>query len=337
MERKLASIQVIDDLQPIEGADMIEVATVNAWKIVVKKDEFKVGDKCVYCEIDCLMPDRPEFEFLKPRGMRVRTIKLRGQISQGLCFPVNILPDNLHNDMAISGVFWDDMIGVNVTEDLGIIKYEPSIPASLAGKVKGNFPSFIPKTDEERIQNLSKYYDGFKSNIFYVTEKLDGSSATFYMKDGIFGVCSRNMDLLESEENSFWKAARKIELEYKLRFLNIDNIAFQGELIGEGIQGNPYKLVGGQQVKFFNIWDIDTQQYYNYAEFISMLHTLGYESVPVLADNYKLPDTIEELLKVADDKSKLNGQADREGIVVRSLDRHISFKVISNKFLLKEK
>jgi RNA ligase (TIGR02306 family) len=207
----------------------------------------------------------------------------------------------------------------------------------LAGKVKGNFPSFIPKTDEERIQNLTKEFEEWKkSNIdFYVTEKLDGSSATYYYKDGVFGVCSRNLELLETEGNTFWKVARDLDLENKMKSLGY-NVSFQGELVGEGIQGNPYRIKG-QKVFFFNLFNIDKHEYANLTEFVNTIHGLSLDTVPKIETNFKLPDTIEDLLLYSDDKSYHNSNFDREGVVIRNLDRKISFKVISNKFLLNEK
>ena len=230
--RKLASIQTIRALTPIEGADAIETAAVLGWQLVVKKGEFSVGDKAVYCEIVCLMPDKPEFEFLKPRGMRVRTIRLRGQISQGICFPLSILPADAPTE--------ED---TDVTELLGIIKHEPPIPACLSGIMKGNFPSFIPKTDETRVQVLQSVLNRYAGEPCFVTEKLDGSSATYFINNDEFGVCSRNMQLEENAENSFWKIANTLEIESKLRTIG-KNIALQGELVGEGIQGNKLKLKG---------------------------------------------------------------------------------------------
>ena len=164
---------------------------------------------------------------------------------------------------------------------------------------------------------------------------MDGSSATFYYNNGEFGVCSRNLELLETEGNTFWKVARELDLENKMKEYGM-NISFQGELIGEGVQGNPYKIKG-QTVRFFNLFDIDLQVYHSLSVFKETMKELGLETVPVLRTNFKLPDTIDELLKMADGKSELNPNFDREGIVVRSLDRTISFKVISNKFLLNEK
>lgn len=186
-------------------------------------------------------------------------------------------------------------------------------------------------------QNLVNNYENWKSNKkFYATEKLDGSSATFYYNDGVFGVCSRNLDLLESEGNTFWKVARQLNLEEKLKSLG-KNVAVQGELIGEGIQGNPYNIKG-QTVKFFNVFDIDACSYYDLDLFLSTIQdVLQLETVPVLDLPDGLPATIEELLKMAEGKSVLNPNFDREGLVIRSTDRSISFKAISNKFLLNEK
>lgn len=340
MERKLATIRIIDDIRPIEGADMIELVTVGGWNVVVAKEVgHKVGDHVVYCEIDSFLPIREEFEFLRKssykkmgdqEGFRLKTIKLRGQVSQGLILP-----------MSVFGEFgWTAYEGLDVTEKLGIVKYEPPIPAELSGKVKGNFPSFIPKTDEERIQNLTKEYEEWKfqsKHQFYVTEKLDGSSATFYVKDGEFGVCSRNLELLETEGNTFWKVARELDLENKMKSSG-KNIALQGELIGEGIQGNRYNLKG-QTVRFFTGFDIDKYQRIPFVEMVIMVQDMGLQCVPIVNKEYGflLPDTVEEMLDYAESKSALNDKKEREGVVVRSMDGTISFKAISNKFLLEEK
>lgn len=342
MERKLASIKKINNIQPIEGADMIELAVVDGWKVVVAKNVgHKIGDMVIYCEIDSFLPMKEEFEFLRKssyrklvdgtEGFRLKTIKLRGQISQGLILPINILP------ITQFATAYTLPEGLDVTEMLGVTKYEPPIPAELSGKVKGLFPSFLRKTDEERVQNLTKEYEEYKSlgRKFYVTEKLDGSSATFYYKDGVFGVCSRNLELLETEDNTFWKVARELDLENKMKDFGV-NISLQGELIGEGIQGNPYKIKG-QTVKFFNLFDIDLQVYHSLAHLDRALGIMGLKMVPIVDEFFELPETIETLLKYADNKSILNPKFDREGIVIRNLDRTISFKVISNKFLLNEK
>lgn len=339
MERKLASIRRISDLSPIEGADKIELATIDGWKVVVAKDvNHKVGDLIVYCEVDSFLPIEPEFEFLRKssykkladgsEGFRLKTIRLRGQISQGLIVPLDVLLKH--------GVSSDDVYeGLDVTGTLGIIKYEPPVPAQLSGQVKGMFPSFLKKTDEERIQNLTKEYGVYSLEKFYVTEKLDGSSVTYYVNDGVFGVCSRNLDLLEDENNSMWKFA--IESGLRERMIGLGkNIAVQGEIIGEGIQGNPYKRIG-QTVKIFNGFDIDKYDYLSLSDLLDLTKVLELKTVPILDLSFTLPDTIDELLLTAEGKSILNLKTEREGLVIRSHDRKISFKVISNKFLLNEK
>ena len=344
MERKLATIRKIDNIQPIDGADMIELATVGGWKVVVAKNvNHKVGDLVVYCEIDSFLPIEPEFEFLRKssykkmadgtEGFRLKTIKLRGQVSQGLILPLKEAYEVFKRNTPNMDMDWFE--GLEVTEMLNIVKYEPPVPAQLAGQVKGMFPSFLKKTDEERIQNLTREFEGYKNEVFYVTEKLDGSSVTYYVKDGVFGVCSRNLDLVESEGNSMWKFANTSGL--KERLLALDrNIAVQGEIIGEGIQGNPYKIIG-QTVRLFNGFDIDKYEYLSLDDLLKLSKWLEVKTVPILDLEFRLPDTIDELLSYADSKSVLNEKFDREGVVIRSHDRKISFKVISNKFLLNEK
>ena len=326
--RQLASIQRIKALESIENADAILKATVLGWQLVVKKGDFEVGDLCVYCEIDSLMPNRPEFEFLKPRGMRIRTVRLRGQISQGICFPLSILPKNAPNTE-----------GSDVTELLDITKYEPPIPASLAGVMKGGFPSFIPKTDETRVQVLEDLLDKYKGEKCFVTEKLDGSSATYYVKNREFGVCSRNLELLESADNTYWKLARELDIENKLKSLN-GNFAIQGELIGEGVQGNKYALKG-QKLFFFNVFNIDSYQYLGFEDFKNTLEMLNFDSVPILEKGYLLENDVPKLVEKALGKSVLKGDVHREGIVIRLLNEanesigRVSFKSINPEFLLK--
>lgn len=344
--RKLASIKKIDKLEPIEGADRIELAHVGGWKVVVAKDVgHQQGDMVVYCEIDSFLPIEPEFEFLRKssykklvdgtEGFRLKTIRLRGQVSQGLIIPAKDVHEIIHR--SIPNLNLGLYEGLDVTEMLGITKYEPPVPANLAGTAKGNFPSFLQKTDEERIQNLTKEYEEWKSedHNFYVTEKLDGSSATFYYRDGEFGICSRNLELIENEDNTFWKVARELKLEEKLRFYD-KNICLQGELIGEGIQKNRYKIKG-HTVRFFNVFDIDKYEKVNFDRFNQVIQDLNLQTVPITAvPGFRLPSSIDNLLKLAERKSDMNDKAEREGIVIRSKDNKISFKVISNKFLLNQ-
>ena len=234
-----------------------------------------------------------------------------------------------------------------MTEILGIIKYEPPIPAYLSGKVKGKFPSFIPKTDETRVQILQKVLDKYQGVSCYVSEKLDGSSATYFIKDDEFGVCSRNMELYEDDENSFWKVARELDIEEKLRSLN-KNIAIQGELIGEGIQDNILRQ-RGQTVRIFNAFDIDRFEYYPYQDFLDLMERLDVPIVPIMEADYKLENDIEAIVKKATVKSLICKDVWAEGIVIRphlekmdlllSIESfntgRVSFKAINPEFLIK--
>ena len=250
---------------------------------------------------------------------------------QGICFPLGILPKGV-----------EAVEGLDVTEVLGVVKYEPPIPASLAGQVKGPFPGFIPKTDETRVQVLQPVLDAFAGTPCYVTEKLDGSSVTYYLYAGEFNVCSRNLNLLDDGRNSLWKVARTMEIEAKLRSLGW-NACLQGEIIGEGIQGNKYKLKG-QSVRFFSIFDIDAYRFLDFAEFSTRLATLDLPLVPVLETAYRLEAEIPALVAKSVGKSVLNPDLQREGIVIRPLSEQItaleslgrvSFKAINPEFLLK--
>jgi len=335
-ERKLASVVKIVDIQPIPGADAIVVATVKGWKVVVKVNEYKVGDLAVYYEIDSFLPIRPQFEFLRKssykrmassEGFRLKTIRLRGQISQGLLTPI---PEGISNPRE----------GDDLTEALDIVKYEPPIPAQLAGKIKGTFPSFIPKTDEIRIQNFESEV-GFSpvGERAYVTEKLDGTSFTCYFNNGVFGVCGRNWELSETSDNSLWRMANVLQLKEKMT-KHGKNIALQGELVGAGINGNLYEL-SDHKLYFFTGYDIDKGRRMFFDELEWVLFGLDLQMVPVLEKyGFVIPNEsniVDYMLKYAEGKSVLNMEVDREGVVVRGLEREFSFKAISNTYLLGSK
>ena len=345
--RKLATIERITNLTPIPEADKIEVAQVLGWKVVVKKGDFHIGSLVVYVQIDSLLPkDRPEFEFLKSSNYRIRTVKLRGQISQGICFPLEILNANtvwhieeLEKTRLALHDLADSPVGLDVTEELKIEKYEAPIPAELAGDAKGGFPGFMMITDEDRIQILPHIPVEYAGQSFVTTEKLDGSSGSFFWKNGAFGVCGRNWEYYESPSNSFWKFARQNFLEEKLGELG-RNLGLQGEIIGEGIQKNKYKL-RGQTVRFFRMFDIDKYEFLPYDEMVKIIVDFKLETVPILDWNYILPTSVDEILAYAQGKSVLNPQTEREGVVfvrheLKNQGR-LSFKAISNKFLIDNK
>ncbi len=353
--RQLASIQKIINLEPIEGADFIERASILGWHCVVKKGEFKVGDLAVYFEIDSLLPQTPEFEFMSKNGTkevwengvkyvgyRLKTVKLRKQISQGLALPLSILNGKKYPNDARENPTYEFKEGDDVTELMGIVKYEIPIPAQLAGKIRGGFPGFIPKTDETRLQTYPKILQRYKGVPFYVTEKVDGSSVTYAIKNGEFHVCSRNLDLLDDGGNTFWKVAREKGIE-QLMLANglADKIAIQGELVGEGVQKNPL-LIKGQTVLFFNAYDFQEGRYLDFAEYKALFDKMKLEMVPILGSNYLLWDTVDEMVKAATFKSFINPNIYAEGAVWRPLVEmkdddlgRLSFKVISPEYLLK--
>jgi len=344
--RKLASIRRIDELNPIEGADKIEVATVGGWKVVCQKGLYVVGDLAVYFEIDSFIPTAvapfltkeghyPKV-FERVEGERLKTIKLRGQLSQGLLIPlkeiVPLFPDSEFDEgQELMEFFRED---ADMTEFLGILKWEKAIPAQLAGISRGNFPTLIPKTDQERVQNMKKEIAAAQGQVYEVTEKLEGSSMTCYVIDGEFGVCSRNLNLKETEGNSFWIAARDNDLEQKMLARQYD-FAIQGELIGPGVQGNIYKLTK-PEFYVFDIYDVKDGEYMNPAARRQLVESLGLKHVPILDDMYVLNDDVEQLLTLAEGKSRMF-DTEREGIVFKQNDGGMTFKAISNIYLLKQK
>lgn len=335
--RKLATVRKINVIEHIAEADAIEVATVDGWKVVVKKGEFKANDFAVYFEIDSWIPhDLAPFlshgneprEFNGVKGERLRTIKLRGQLSQGLLLPLG----------CVTGVVDE---GQDVTELLGVQKWERPINAQLAGVCKGNFPSFLRKTDQERCQNITlQIMDSYKNGELYeVTTKLNGSSMTVYYNNAVGGVCSRNLDLkLDQEGNAFVDTAKRLNILNGLISYG-RNIALQGELCGVGIQGNPEGL---SECKFFlfDIFDIDAQRYMTplereevFKELIER-YSVKINHVPKQSLNQPLTSgDIAELLKLAEGKNTNNREI--EGLVFKRMDGKFSFKVISNRFLLK--
>ena len=334
--RKLATIRKIDALTPIVGADAIECAHVGGWKVVVKKGEYIAGDLAVYIEIDSWVPTTLAPFLSKgnyPRvyneveGERLRTVKLRGQVSQGLLLNLDQVMSETHS--------FD--LDADVSEYLGIQKWEPALEF-MSADAKGAFPSQIPKTDQERIQNLSTELAQWKTEdlTWEVTEKLEGSSMTAYLIDGEFGVCSRNLNLKPNPDATFWKTAIDAKLEEALRAYG-DNIALQGELIGEGIQGNIYKMKG-THFYIYDIYDIADGRYWSPYErrMFCKIHHLNH--VPVMHANTELLTSVDSLLTLAEGKSVMGMiGCEREGLVFKCNEKEVSFKAISNRYLLKSK
>jgi len=328
MERKLASVKRITEVNKIEGADSIECAIVGGgWPVVIRKGEFSAGDLAIFCEIDSWVPyevapylskgNGPR-EFNGVKGERLRTIKLRGQLSQGLLLPI---PAILEIEE-----------GTDVTEELGIQKWEKPIPAQLRGQIRGSFPSWLRKTDQERIQNLDGKINW--DDEYEVTIKLDGSSMTIWFKDGEWGVCSRNIDLkLDQEGNTFVDMAKKVvgSIEFP------DNIAIQGELIGPGIQGNRENLKE-HEFFVFDVWSIGRQCYWTPKDVRAFCTLFGLEHVPTIEcctlSEFGITSIADALYQA--EGPSLNHPV-REGLVFKRVDGLGSFKAISNAFLLGDK
>ena len=333
-ERMMAWVAKIDQVVKHPDADSLDICSIGGWKCVTKLDEYQVGDLAVYCSIDSWIPTQLA-PFLskgkEPRvhdgigGERLRTVRLRGQLSQGLLLPYAVLG-------RIASANED------VSAELGIAKYELPVNAQLAGMIKGVFPGAIPKTDQERVQNLTEEIRlaAQAGAQFELTEKLEGSSMTCYMIDGEFGVCSRNLDLKLDANNTLWDVALRDQVEAKMRSVDEHwSWAIQGELIGPGIQGNIYKL-SKPAWHVFDVYDIQTGKYLPPSARRDLIARMGLTHVPVLLVDKDLGvGSVDELLEWAEAPSQLNAKQAREGIVFKDAAGGMSFKCVSNRYLLK--
>lgn len=353
----LASVQKITSIKPIEGADNIQVATVLGWQVVIKKDEYKVGDLVSYIQIDTVVPEKEQFEFLRPRNFRVRTIKLRGQISQGLIVP---LPEGK----------WEE--GDDVTTVLGIKKYEkpdnnpsvlyekPRVPKTFFARLKHYFlysfvyrffPSVRPKlrspfptnlvsiTDENRIQNIPKVLETHKGKEFVVSYKLDGSSITIIhekrLKGSNYRICSRRFEL-HDKNNDWYKVFTETEFSKHIDLLvketGTNDIIVQGEAIGK-FNGNHHGLEK-DEIRLFNIY-VNGKRL-NQKQFYELCAKLQIPCCPMF-NITTLNHTMDEILELSNLKDSLNPKVPAEGLVWRCIEDNLSFKVINNNYLLKEK
>lgn len=339
--RKLASIQYVHEVAPIEGADRIELVRVLGWQCVAKKGEFKVGDLAVYFEIDSFLPISPQFEFLRPgsyknsdllgEGFRLKTQKFRGQISQGLVLPMSILPAG------------DWRIGQCVAEELGVRKWEISERATSGGTIIADFPQNIPKTEETRVQSAPELIDEFSDVPYYISTKMDGTSVTMARTEGVFRVCGHNYEYAEDGKCDFWRYARENNIEARLVERGLDNIALQGEFCAAGIQKNPLRLTRPKWY-VFTVHDTAKRQRLGLKAMRELCDSLGLEIAPVEEEGEELPyKTIDDLLARA--KGNYSSGVRKEGIVVRpqepryspTIQGPLSMKVINNDYLLREK
>jgi RNA ligase (TIGR02306 family) len=325
---KLASIQTITNIREISGADRIEAATVLGYQTVIKKGEFRAGDLCVWHEPDTIVPERPEYEFLRKQGFRLKVSRFKGQVSQGLALPLSALSAGAYAS------------GDDVTEVVGIRKYEKPVPPNLAGVAKGAFPSWIVKTDEPNLRSFPDALAEFVGRRCVITQKVDGTSGTFYVRGQEFGVCSRNLELLEDASSMFWRVGREFRVREALASLRGD-FALQGEVYGEGIQNNHAKL-RGVGLTAFSLFDITRYQYLGHAELAKLCRTTGLPMVRVVWEG-EFQFALDELVSLANEQDYAPG-VPAEGIVIRPREEvrsavlpssRLSAKVLSERYALK--
>ena len=386
-ERALAYTVIIDSITPIEGADNIELAHVGGWNVIIRKTEYKPGDMAIFCEIDSLLPEKEWSEFLRPKKFKVKTYKLGkfNVVSQGLLLPMDILPDNkeykIHEDVT-------KLLGITYYVEEDNARKAKSNPnekynrmaarhRNLAKKpwfkwlmkrlwgrkllfvFLGNskdkpkqFPNWIKKTDEDRIENVMWMLDDKEP--YVITEKIDGTSTTAFLdttgKKADFGVCSRNVRQIDENQESYisqmndcpnvyWEMVFKYNMEDALKKIakeyNVDRVVLQGETYGLAVQGNKYKLDERRFAAFNLVFDGVRLGSIQAKE---ILDKYDIPFVPIIETDYILPnqDEFEEFKKSADGNSMINNKCLREGFVYRSQDGQKSFKNVSRKFLLKE-
>lgn len=331
---KLASIEIIKEIKPHPNADRLELASVLGWQAVVEKGKFQVGEKIVFVVIDTILPYAPWSDFLSDKKdpekpIRLKTIKLRKEYSQGLVLKLSVLPENIQG--------WHE--GADVGGALGIKKYEKEIPAQLSGEVLGGFPSYIcAQTDEDNgLSNPELVEEVLRNRWITVTQKYDGSSCTIVIEDRkITHVCSRRLSLKETDQNAFWKAARKLDLS---KLDNSKRHVLQGELMGPGVQGNQLKLMEPE----LYVFQISSDNvFWPYLDMVCLCrYTFGCQYVKHI-DNYETDGGKIDLAFLQDlaDRQTLPDGSPAEGIVVRPLDyksagngRPLSFKIINRNYV----
>ena len=335
MKRTLATIQKVKKITPIADSDFLETAHIMGWQCVIKKGEFKEGDIGVYFEVDSFLPIEERYEFLRKssyrdnddngQGFRIRTAKMRGQLSQGLILPIALFPELASFN-----------VGDDVTEKLGVKKWYIPETSTGSGVIIGERPSGVPTSDEIRIQSAMELLERLSGKPYYITTKLDGTSGTVYHINGQTGCCSRNKEIKDDKENAlYWIPVYKHDLKEKLTNLG-KNIVLIGEICGPGIQRNPMRLAGIEWY-VFDIIDLDSGHCVSYDEICKICATLEVPAVPLEERGENFAYSLETLLEKA--KGKYPGGLDKEGIVVRDLHcpKRLSFKVLNNDFLLKEK
>lgn len=354
---KLATIEKIHSIQPHPNKEVekLEVGKIKEWPVVIPKGQFHDGDSVVFIQIDSIVPSTNEyFKFMERQKYRVWNAKFKGAPSQGLVCPLSILPKfqpigemigvmtyGYNNGKVPDGELKFCQEGDDVTETLGVIKYEKPLDLSVCGDAKGGFPThLISMTDEDNLLNNPETLNEFKGELCYLTVKADGSSMTV-IYDGNVRVCSRKLE--QKEGTGFWKIAELYDLSNKLKTFN-KNIAIQAEACGGKIQGNPLGL-SKPAMFVFNIKDITTGKWYGYYELRDLCSVLQIPTVQLVCEPFVFDDswTIEKLQEIANKVTytTTNGEIRKgEGIVLRPvkpkysgiLGKPLSVKILNQEY-----
>lgn len=341
--RKLASVQRIWKIEPIEGADRIELANILGWQCVVNKGQFKPGDLGVYFEIDSFLPERPEFEFLRKssfresdimgRGFRLNSMKFKGKLSQGLLMPLGTFPN-----IPVG-------LGEDVTKALGVRKWEIEERATTGGTIVGGLPHDVPKTDEIRVQAEPDLIRDFSGLDYYISTKMDGSSHSISLDSDGFHVTGHNYEYKDDGKSSFYEYIKPNAIKNNiLAYAGMkrwDSLTIQGEFCGPGIQANKLKL---RKPEWFVFTVRVNGERVGLEKMLEICDVLGIQSVPIEETGCDLPSkypTVESLLERADGQYPNGGS--KEGIVVRPIEpvycerisAPLSMKVVNNRYLLK--
>lgn len=314
MNENLVYVGKIASIEKIENADFIVSATVicgqgGKWKGVVKKDQFSENDACILFLPDSILPENDAYRFMEKNKWRVKMCRFRGVPSEVLIMPYH----------------GSEIIGTDLTEEYGVRKYFKPVPANLQGKAKGEFPNFIPKTDEPNFQAVPQLLEMMKGIPYYITEKIDGSSTTAYKYKGEFGVCSRNWEIERDENIGYWTLAIKHKLEERLP----EGYALQWETCGPKIQNNPLGLteIAGYA---FSAYRIDEKRFLTYEEFTKLCKDIEFPHAKIVKEGDSFDE--DKLQELAEGKYEFS-KKDREGIVIRSQINSIGHKPISFKVI----
>ena len=379
-QRELAYVVTIDEIKPIPNYDRVEYARVGGWWVIVRKDQFKVGDSAIYIEIDSRVPEKEPFMFLEKRKFKVKTLKMCGVVSQGLLMS----PEDFgwHKDDLQTKGFLTKELGITYADDednkrkaASADKYKlmaqrrpnifkkkwarwmmrrnwgKKIMFFFFGKKKDKkreWPAWVVKTDEERVQNCSWLFPE-NHKTWVATEKIDGTSTTFTMlaKGYKYYVCSRNVVFNKPDKKCYYDTNVYLEMSEKYNIENILKgilkdekelkfITLQGETYGAGIQKRDYGLKDHQFMAFNLILGFNNGEIMRFNPLIMREFLKQYDipCVPIVTREYRIPKTCDEVIADAAGKSAIDGGM-REGLVFRTYDGKESFKAVDPEFLMK--